>query len=243
MNWDSFLPDLLVGVVTGGLVGGVVLGAERRLSKRARSLEVTNAEGAVVEKARAVLRHPIVWDEECNDLTPGRTQLDRLVPVVKAVPTGEPLERYPGIVHAYRVVQLLDEVESSADAIFTERTKHESDLDLLAVPDAIAHNIKRLLQPPYDPLWAWEWPEPYGPRLSAAIKAAIEQDLDLRQVMDEYVRNRRLLEAHRESFVLVDGSWRADEWAALLKKTRNAPRFFATKWYRVFVYKLSLIHI
>ena len=42
----------------------------------------------------------------------------------------------------------------------------ESDLDLLAVPDAIAHNIKRLLQPPYDPLWAWVartlWAAPLG---------------------------------------------------------------------------------
>lgn len=238
MNWDSFVPDLLVGLATGGLVGGVVLGAERRLSQRARRLEVTNAEGAVVEKARTVLRHPLVWDEDFYDLSPDQTQLSRLVPVVKAVPTGEPLERVPGIVHAYRVVQLLDEVDSSADAIFTERTKHETDHDVLAVPDAIAHNIKLLLQPPHDPLWAWEWPERGGrPRLSPGEKAAIEQDVDLRQYLDEYVRNRRLLESHREAFLLVDGSWRADEWTALLAKTRNAPRFFITKWRRALVYK------
>ncbi|MFJ4173377.1 hypothetical protein [Microbacterium sp. NPDC089696] len=240
-DWSSFGPDALIGIGTGLIVAMIVLGTERRFAKRARGLEVSNAEAAVVAKARVALRHPIAWGSAIHDLNPDRTQLDRLVPVVGAVPTGEPSQRFPGVIHAHRAVQLLDEVESSADAVFAQQAKHETPHDLLAVSDAVLHNIDRLLREPGDLMWLWEWPEPGGwARLSPKMKRDVEDDLDLRQYMDEYVRNRRLLEAHREAFILVDGAWRADEWTATVLKTRDAPRSFWKRWRRSFAYRRSV---
>ncbi|KQR39208.1 hypothetical protein [Microbacterium sp. Leaf159] len=233
--WDfsSFGPDALIGIGTGLIVAMIVLGTERRLAKRTRSLEVTNAEAAVVEKARSVLRHPLVWDPDFYDLKPSRTHLDRLVPVVQAVPSGDPIELFPGSHHAHRVVDLLDDLEASEHAIDGQRSKYESTYDLMAVPDAVGYNIRRLLRPPHDPMWLWEWPK-IGDRIrvTADLRDAIESDMDLRQFIDEYVRNRRLLEAHREAFNLADGSWRADEWTALLQLASGAPHNPVKKLWR-----------
>ena len=225
--WDfsSFGPDAIIGIGTGLIVAMIVLGTERRLAKRARRLEITNAEGAVVEKARSVLRHPFVWDPDYYDLMPDRTHLERLVPVVRAVPSGDPVEDFPGSHHAHRVVELLDDLDASEDAISGELSKYESNYDVLSVRDAIGYNIRRLLHPPHDPRWSWTWPK-VGDRVRVPEERrdAIEANPDLRQFINEYVRSRRMLEAHREAFLLADGSWRADEWAALLQRVSGAPR-------------------
>ncbi len=233
--WDfsSFGPDLLIGIGTGLIVAMIVLGTERRLAKRARSLEVTNAEAAVVQKARSVLRHPLVWDPNALDLTPSRDHLERLIPVVQAVPTGEPLELFPGVHHAHRVVQLLDDVESSADSVFTQQDHYEVPRDAGAVSEAIAHNIRRLLHPPYNPTWEWDWPELDGwNRYPQDLKAQIENDSQLRQYMDEYVRNRRLLEAHRQAFLEADSLWRVEEWSASTARFAGAPHNFSRSFWR-----------
>lgn len=230
--WDfsSFGPDAIIGIGTGLVVAMIVLGTERRLAKQARRLEITNAEGAVVEKARSVLRHPFVWDWEAYDLMPDRTHLDRLVPVVRAVPSGDPVELFPGSHHAHRVVELLDDLDASADAINGQLSRHEPVLNEYAVPEAIIHNIRCQLLPPHDPMWSWDWPED----IVTSVKQMDEigHDIDLRQFINEYVRNRRMFEAHREAFMLADGSWRADEWAALLQRVSGSPHNPVKKLWR-----------
>lgn len=67
---SSFGPDALIGIGTGLIVALIVLGAERRLAGRARGLEVSNAQGAVVEKARRVLTHEVAWPERGSLSTP-----------------------------------------------------------------------------------------------------------------------------------------------------------------------------
>lgn len=241
--WDfsSFGPDAIIGIGTGLIVAMIVLGTERRLAKQARRLERTNAEGAVVEKARSVLRHPFVWDSDFYDLMPDRTHLDRLVPVVRAVPSGDPVESFPGSHHAHRVVELLDDLDASEDAINGQLSKHESNYDVLSVPDAVGYNIGRLLQPPHDPMWTWIWPK-VGDRIRVPeeLRAEIEKDTDLHQFINEYVRNRRMLEAHREAFILADGSWRADEWSALLQRVSGSPHNPVKKLWRKVKYDRAL---
>ncbi|WP_136055997.1 hypothetical protein [Microbacterium sp. K24] len=240
--WDfsSFGPDLVIGIGTGLIVALIVLGAERRLSTRARNLEVTNAQGAAVEKGRSVLQHRIKWPpEDSYDLTPDRTQLDRLVPSITAVPSGDPFEHLPGFHFAQRVVEVLDEVEGAADALDSQIDRHEWNGNVLAVPDAIMHNVHRLLAgpspSPHD--WSWDWSAPpSSTTIPHAIVTQIENDLELRQLVLDYLRNRRLLEAHRAAFLLADGLWRADEWAALTARHQGVPHNFVKTRFRRWKY-------
>lgn len=225
--WDfsSFGPDALIGIGTGLIVAMIVLGAERRLAARARTLEVTNAMGGVVEKARSVLKHRIEWDEEALNLYPDRTHLDRLVPAVSAVPSGDPQEKFPGYHHAVRVVEVLDEVTADAAALDNQAGKHEWNENVLAIPYTVANTILALVNEP-GPVtndWTFQWSDRVHRPVPKSLVEAVENDQELRQYLQDYVRDRRLLEAHRKAFLTADGMWRADEWAALTQRFMDVP--------------------
>ncbi|AQY02049.1 hypothetical protein [Microbacterium foliorum] len=236
MNWDSFVPDLLVGGATGLVVGFVVLGYEKRDAKRTRSGAVTEAQARVVERARSLLQHPLVFSHKGDpSLHVDSSQLERLQGIVRSVPAGVPDEHIPGYHWASRAIDSFESLESLADALDARLADYQSDGGpVLRLGDFLGSNITRLSKSwpvPHD----WTFVLPDG--LPETFRAKIEDDVELRGNVDQYLRTRRLLEAHRRAFVGTDGRWRELEWSALAAKDRGAPRFFVTKWLRALEYR------
>lgn len=232
MDWSSFFPDSIVGIGTGFIVAGAVLLAERIMSARARRLTITNAQGASVERARTLLQHEIRFRSAgIATLHPDMAQLDRLREVIKDVPVGIPLEHIVGFHWAERVVARVDEVESLADAISARIADH----DRAAGPTAFLGNwlhknvneiAERVPDAPDD--WEWRWWEDESTKATDLVEA----DAELRFLIDQYVRQRRLLHAYRKAFLTADELWRSDAWVASLAAGKGAPHNFVKGWWR-----------
>lgn len=62
-NWETFVPDLIVGVVTGAVVGLVVLGYERLSAARRRREDARTTSLRIVHPLLLALQRPIyVWN-------------------------------------------------------------------------------------------------------------------------------------------------------------------------------------
>ncbi|TCJ28748.1 hypothetical protein E0W80_04410 [Microbacterium sp. PI-1] len=211
MNWDSFVPDLIVGIATGGLVGLVVLGAERRISGRARRREVEDAQSNAVERARALLPHKVRSKTDVEVLHLDMAQFDRLREVIRSVPSGEPRELVPGYSWAAEASRLADDIEALADALDGRISDYTRDTPSdMNTAKWMRKTISELAsnQGSTHSAWEWQWNRDVHPRYALMIG----NDTELTAMVNRYLWKCDLLIAHREAFQEADEIWRTRSW-------------------------------
>lgn len=236
MNWESFVPDLIVGLMTGGIVGLIVLGAERRIAARARRVEVSNAQGAVVDRGRTLLQHRISFTKKGQPaLQPNASQLDRLRELVIAVPTGQPMEYLPGYHWAERAALTFEELQAVTEALESRTAEHNvtAGLSNFIGPTIEEHVHRFATEGVTDPsAWVWEWDGNSHPEHLDRVK----NDEELTQSIVDYIQLRRRLVAYREAFLAADGLWRADQWIAITARFKGVPHNPVKARYRRWIY-------
>lgn len=223
-------------------MGAFLVGTERRIASGARRLNVSNAQWAVVERARSLLRHPIVFSRTGEqDLHPERSQLNRLRELVRSVPSGQPRELVPGYHWAERVITTLDELEAVADVLDLRVNKFQGTSSLFGerLVELVRQNINELANagPSTPHEWEWEWHD----ELIPLVTKQVDVDDEFHDNVNDYLRLRWLLLAYREAFLAADGAWRAEAWAALLEKISGAPHNPIKAAYRSGKYRRAVI--
>lgn len=111
--WDlsSFGPDLIVGVVTGGVVAAVVLFVEKRSARRTASESVARQQEHAIEMAQLALREAHIFPSVgATSLMPAGENMKRLHAAVQAVapePSARSVFGYPLVAAAVRVFESL----------------------------------------------------------------------------------------------------------------------------------------
>ncbi len=114
-DWSSFLPDSLVAIFTGVVVGVVVVLYERGLSDRRAAREVTKAQQRVVEAMQPRMDDPLIYDS--SSLKLADTRIRQVAEQVEMVPPGPPEYVVPGYWMLLAVLPQADELERAADRL------------------------------------------------------------------------------------------------------------------------------
>lgn len=83
VNWEAFVPDLIVGVVTGGVVGLVLLAYERRSGKRRRRDEARAVGLRLVHPLLLALQRP-TYTTTYSGVLPLPAKLTRALDLIEA---------------------------------------------------------------------------------------------------------------------------------------------------------------
>lgn len=220
VNWSSFLPDMIVAVSTGLLVGAGVLVAEIWFHRWRAAREVTAAQRAAVNQAGT-----LVFDrfDYSGGFHPAAGGLRRVRKLVRAVPPGTPNEVVAGYHYLDRMIHHWTHLEAHADAIDARLQAYQN-----RFPTAV-HIIRASISEPASFGATWQRPdfEGYPP----GAQEFLDQDESLASEVDLYWRERRLLEAYREAFVFAEMRWRWElskriyggpsGWFAARRRTRQ----------------------
>lgn len=222
-NVETLGPDLLVGLATGGVVGLIVMRAERRISARTREREVADAQASVVERARNALLFEIRFPgDNVKSLHPDQSLLQRIVEDVAAIPSGTPAVHVPGFRWVSRLAGAVAELEDFADALDVRVADHDRNsggAGILATWTNL--NISDYAERPADDLEGWRWIWRDSPVPDPVFKTRVEEDRELWAMIVQYGKQRRLLRAYREAF-LETMTYLRDEEVKAVSSVRNA---------------------
>lgn len=218
---ETLGPDLLVGVVTGAVVGLIVLKYEKRASARSRQREITDTQTLAVDDARSALRFDIhFFDDNGKGLHVDQSLLGRVLEAVDAVPAGTPSEHVPGYHWVQRLASSVAEVEALADALDERIAEHDrkgGNSGTLAI--WTKKNIRRLSESDSGPgkEWWWSWHD----QLRGEHTRSVEEDTELRGIIRLYVLQRRLVHAYRKAFLKTMEYLRTEESSAIWEQSRT----------------------
>lgn len=214
------MPDLIVGVITGGLVGAVVLGSERRISARATERAVADAQAAAVDRARALLQHEIRFQvDRYKALHPDLSLLKPLSETVASVSSGKPAEHVPGYRWAHKAASAATDIEALAEALDGRVAEYDRRAGETAfLGNWVRSNIREFaeLDRASREQWSWRWYE----GVQTTYTRSVEADEGLRTLMEKYAHSRDLLDAYRKAFIYAMDYVREEESEALKERAR-----------------------
>lgn len=222
-DWSQMLPDIVVAVITGVVVGLTVLWVERSRADSRERLEAQQRRVSVVDSVSGTIDESFIHAYPIYTLLPDRKVLRVIRKRVAAVPPWpQPAEIVPAFVFLRAIVEQYEAIPLAVERI-------EARLDVFVPSKEDSEQIYAYFQSfTMSPDLPWMM-EPI--HVHPNIRNAIAQDRELEEAVRSYGRAGRFLELAREAFVTVDRGWRADAWEVALQETQGAPRF-VRRWIR-----------
>lgn len=192
VNWETFIPDLIVGVVTGGVVGLVLLGYERRSGKRRRREEARAVGLRLVHPLLLALQRP-TYTNSYSGILPLPAKLTRALDLVEASELDA--------LHDIEPTELTRRIRKFRSCMWDFRADAE-DLDQAisrwgrlhaGSPDEVEYGIAKILGAPASYL-AEAYPEP-GARERLSVAAAHMQE---NRVVKKHARKYRKAQSRVE---------------------------------------------
>lgn len=228
MDWSSFWPDMLVAALTTGAIAALVLFAERRISNRAARRATFNAQAHAVDQAALLLERDFVYER--RELAPDTKSLKKLRRIIRQVPSGVPLRHVPGYRYAEGVANADAALRIRIEAIMghVQRYAVKPDVMEYLAEGVFLDHVTRIAKTPNAP---WTWERQHTDVVFGLLSLReLEHDADVREDIDAYLIQRRLLHANREAFFKTHREGRMLEWAASIPFGEKNPRGLRRLW-------------
>lgn len=221
-DWSSFLPDSLVAIFTGVVVGVVVVLYERGLSDRRAAREVTKAQQRVVEAMQPSMGEPLIYDS--SSLKLADTRIRKLAEQVKTVPPGPPEYVVPGYWMLLALLQQASALERAVDYLDKVLTTQlESDnRRIVTARGEVGHMAG-------GPLFTYPSAANETPPV---LPGGFLDQPSVQPAVEDYVRQRALSDAARKAFLDSDMHWRGEDFRIQLYQFKDAPVPLFPKWWR-----------
>lgn len=208
------MPDLIGAALTGVLVGGVVLGAERRVAGRTVARTVAQAQREAVLEARLLLEPAFLFrGTSLSSLKPADHNLERLRSAIRAVPQGDPTEPNLLFQLASRTLRSADRLNVYADALASQIESHTVGRGALKLPleAALVVDVHMAAIRDDHALWTHTFGQP---GLPPGFMSEVQSDPDLNDLVTRYLFQRRGTNALRRGFNEADEHLSSRVWAA-----------------------------